>query len=74
MKKKVYSIMAIVLVGITSFSVMPTLAQTEPGDCDKVYHDKKKQFFVSGCKPKTGYECLLRCAHPDYPDLPTIGT
>ena len=66
--------MTIVMAGIVSFSVIPTMAETEPGDCDKVYHDKKKQFFVSGCKPKTGYECLLRCAHPEFPELPAIPT
>ncbi|MFN3999790.1 hypothetical protein [Algoriphagus sp.] len=73
MKKKFFVIMTIALAGIASFSVTPTTAQTETGDCDKVYFDMKKQFFVSGCKPKTGYNCLLRCAQPEYPDVPKIG-
>lgn len=71
MKKKIY-LFAFVIFGSALFSSNLTNADTAPGDCDKVYTNKKKQFWVSGCKPKEGYECLLRCAHPEYPDLPSI--
>ncbi|WP_075349386.1 hypothetical protein [Algoriphagus marinus] len=68
MKKKVYLIMTIAMVGIASFSVIPTMAQTD-GNCDETYYNEKKQFLVSGCKPKEGYRCLLRCDQPNVPDI-----
>jgi hypothetical protein len=69
MKKKVYLIITILITGIASFAVMPTQVQAETGDCDKVYPNQKKQFLVSGCKPKEGYLCLLRCDQPNVPDI-----
>lgn len=69
MKKKVYLIITILMTGILSFSVMPTQVNAEPGDCDKAYPNEKKQFLVSGCKPKEGYRCLLHCDQPNVPDI-----
>ena len=69
MKKKVYLIITILINGIASFAAMPTQVQAEPGDCNKAYPNEKKQLFVSGCKPKEGYRCLLRCDQPNVPDI-----
>ncbi len=69
MKKRVYLIITIVITGIASFATMPTQVQAEPGKCDVVYPNQKKQFLVSGCKPKEGYLCLLRCDQPNVPDI-----